>query len=130
MKILNSKGKVISERVEIAQSFFSKSKGLMLRKRLPHNSALLMIFDKPGKHGIWMPLMRFSIDIVFLDSRKRVVGIHERVRPLSFRKKTWKVYYPEKPARYVIELPAGTVRRKGMRLGEVLVFLYYTLNGK
>ena len=122
MKILDRKGKVIAEKVELAQSFFQKTKGLMLRKSLPRNSALLMIFDKPGKHGIWMPLMRFSIDIVFLDSRKRVVGIHERVRPLSFRKKTWRVYYPEKPTKYVIELAAGTVRRKGIAAGEMLLF--------
>jgi uncharacterized membrane protein (UPF0127 family) len=113
---------VIAENVEVAEGFFHKMRGLMLRGSLPRNSALMMIFGKPGKHGIWMPLMRFSIDIVFLDSRKRVVGLHERVRPVSFRKKTWRVYYPEKPAKYVIELPAGMVKRKGIVARSVLRF--------
>jgi len=122
MKILKGRT-VIAEKVELAQSFFSKSKGLMLRKSLPRNSALLMIFDKPGKHGIWMPLMRFSIDIVFLDSRKRVVGLHERAKPVSFRKSTWRVYYPERPAKYAIELAVGTVKRKNIAAGELLLFL-------
>ena len=121
MKILKGKT-VIAEKAEMAESFYQKGKGLMLRKSLPRNSALLMIFDKPGKHGIWMPFMRFPIDIVFLDSRKRVVGLHERARPISFRKKTWKVYYPEKPAKYIIELPAGTVKRKGIAARDVLLF--------
>ena len=107
----------------MADSFFSKSKGLMLRKSLPRNSALLMIFEKPGKHGIWMPLMRFPIDVVFLDSRKRVIGLHERIRPLSFHKSTWRVYYPEKPAKYVIELPAGQIKRKRIQPGQRLIFL-------
>jgi uncharacterized membrane protein (UPF0127 family) len=121
MRIVKGKT-VIAENVEVAEGFFHKMRGLMLRGSLPRGSALLMIFGKSGKHGIWMPLMRFSIDIVFLDSRKRVVGLHERARPVSFRKKTWKVYYPEKPARYVIEIPAGEIKRKKIQLHEQLVF--------
>lgn len=121
MKLL--KGKiVIAENVEVAEGFFHKMRGLMLRGSLPRDSALLMVFQKPGKHGIWMPLMRFPIDIVFLDSHKRVVGLHERAKPVSFRKRTWRVYYPEKPAKYTIELSAGTVKRKNIAAGEVLQF--------
>ena len=115
MRILKGKT-VIAENVEVAESLGSKALGLMFRKALPRKSAMLFIFDNPGKHGIWMPFMRFPIDIVFLDSRKRVVGLHERVKPISLRSgKTWKVYYPDKPAKYVIELPAGQVRRKKIR---------------
>ncbi|MCX6814591.1 MAG: DUF192 domain-containing protein [Candidatus Aenigmarchaeota archaeon] len=113
---------MIAENVEVAESFASKTLGLMFRKSIPKNSALLMIFEKPGKHGIWMPLMRFSIDIVFLDSRKIVVGLHERVRPIGLRKRTWRVYYPEKPAKYAIELPAGEIKRKKIAAREVLRF--------
>jgi uncharacterized membrane protein (UPF0127 family) len=108
--------------VEVAEGFFHKTRGLMLRGSLPRNSALMMIFEKTGKHGIWMPLMRFSLDIVFLDSQKRVVGLHEKVKPVSFRKKTWKVYYPEKPAKYAIELPIGEIKRKGIAAGNLLHF--------
>jgi len=121
VKILKCKT-VIAENVEVAEGFFHRTRGLMLRKNLPAGSALLMIFEKPGNHGIWMPLMRFSIDIVFLDSRKRVVGLHSHARPLSFRRRTWKVYYPDKPAKYVIEMAAGMVKRKRIRLGNRIVF--------
>jgi len=122
MKIL--KGKiVIAENVEVAEGFFSKMRGLMLRGSLPRDSALLMIFEKPGNHGIWMPLMRFPIDIVFLDSRKRVVGLHERAKPVSFRRRTWRVYYPEKPAKYVIELHAGEIRKTGIKYKDRFTFL-------
>jgi len=122
MKIL--KGRiVIAEKAEVADSFGGKTLGLMFRKKLPRNGALLMVFNKPGKHGIWMPFMRFRIDVVFLDSHRRVVGLHERVRPISLRKgNTWKVYYPDKPAKYVIELPAGTVKRKKLQPGNHLEF--------
>ncbi len=122
MRILKGKT-VIAENVEVAESFASKTLGLMFRKSLPRNSAMLFIFDKPGRHGIWMPFMRFPIDIVFLDSRKRVVGLHSWVRPISFRNgKTWKVYYSDKPAKYAIELAAGQVKRKMLQPGERLKF--------
>jgi len=32
------------------------------------------------------------------------------------------VYYPEKPAKYVIELPAGTIKRKKIAAGDLLLF--------
>ncbi len=121
MRILKGR-KPIAENVEVAESGFHKARGLMLRKKLQRDSGLLMVFNKPGKHGIWMPLMRFPIDIVFLDSRKRVAGLHPRARPISFRKRTWRIYYPEKPAKYVIELPAGQIKRKNIQPGDRLVF--------
>jgi uncharacterized membrane protein (UPF0127 family) len=122
MRILKGKT-VIAENVEVAEGFFHKMRGLMLRGSLPRGSGLLMIFSKPGKHGIWMPLMRFAIDIIFLDSRKRVVGLHERARPVSFRKRTWRVYYPDKPAKYVIELAAGEIRKTGIKDEDRFTFL-------
>jgi uncharacterized membrane protein (UPF0127 family) len=121
MKILKGKT-VIAENVEVVEGFFHKMRGLMLRGSLPRGTALLMVFGNPGKHGIWMPLMRFSIDIVFLDSHKRIVGLHERVRPVSFRKGTWKIYYPDRPAKYAIELRAGEIKRKGIAAGDLLLF--------
>jgi uncharacterized membrane protein (UPF0127 family) len=121
MKILKGRT-VIAKNVEVAESFSSKTLGLMFRKGLPRNGGLLMVFGKPGNHGIWMPFMRFRIDVIFLNSQKRVVGIHEHVKPISFRKGTWKVYYPERPAKYVIEMAAGSVKRKGITLGRTLIF--------
>ena len=114
MRILKGKT-VIAEDVEVAKGFFHKMRGLMLRGSLPRGTALLMIFGKPGKHGIWMPLMRFPIDIVFLDSHKRVVGLHERARPVSFRRRTWKIYYPERDAKYAIEMAAGEIKKTGIK---------------
>ncbi|HJW97131.1 MAG TPA: DUF192 domain-containing protein [archaeon] len=122
MKILKGRT-VIAENVEVAEGFFHKMRGLMLRGSLPRSSALLMVFGNPGKHGIWMPLMRFPIDIVFLDSRKRVVGLHERARPVSFRRRTWKVYYPERDAKYAMEMAAGTIRKTGIKDEDRFTFL-------
>jgi uncharacterized membrane protein (UPF0127 family) len=123
MKILNTtRGTVLAEDAEIAESGLGKARGLMFRKSLPEGKAFVMVFEKEGNPGIWMPFMRFPIDVIFLDSEKRVVGIHENVKPMGFHHKTWKVYYPEKPARYVIETNAGEVRRSMTGIGNAIKF--------
>ena len=92
--------------VEIASSVWSLAKGLMFRKAVPKTSALLMDFGKPKKAGIWMLFMRFPIDILFLDENLNLVDRKENAAPLRFwNPRTWKVYYPKRKARYVLELP-------------------------
>ena len=123
MKILNStKRTVIAEETERSESFWGKALGLMFRKELPREKAFVMVFEKDGNPGIWMPFMRFAIDVIFLDSKKRVVGIHENVRPMGFNPKTWKVYYPDKPAKYIIETNSGEVKKSHTELGNSIEF--------
>lgn len=120
MKIVNvTRKKAVAERVEMAQGFWKKMIGLMFRKGLGEKSCFLMEFPDEGFHGIWMPFMRFPIDIIFLDSEKRVVGVSADARPLGLSPSTWRVYYPEKPAKWVLELVAGKAGDTGTRMRDV-----------
>lgn len=124
MKILNStKGTVIADRVEIAESAWKKMKGLMLRNSLGEGSALLMVFSGESQRGIWMPFMRFPIDVIFLDSRKRVVTLHSDVMPMTKNPRTWKIYRSASPAKYIIEANTGTIKKSRTELGDILSFL-------
>lgn len=117
-----TKGTVLAREVEIADSARKKARGLMFRDSLPEDYVLLMKFSREGDHKIWMFGMRFPLDLIFLDSDKRVVGIHENVRPLSINPKTWKTYCSEKHARYVLEARLGTVKKTKTEPGDVLGF--------
>ena len=114
------KGKALCDPAEVAKSFWAKAKGLMLRKSLGEGEGLLMEFQKEGRPGIWMLLMRFPIDIIFLDSHFRVVGLHENIPPAGWRPSSWRVYYPDMPARYVLEVRAGVVKKSGVETGSYL----------
>lgn len=93
--------------IEIAGSFWKKAKGLMFRESLPEGHTLLMGFSKECRPGIWMLFMRFPINIAFLDNDMNVLEIRENLKPVSLNPKTWRIYYPEKRCRYVVEyLPA------------------------
>jgi uncharacterized membrane protein (UPF0127 family) len=117
-----TKGTVVCRTHELADSSWSRTRGLMFRKDLPREHGLLMTFPGGSRPGIWMLGMRFPIDILFLDSEKRVIKIVGDVRPLGLSWRTWRIYSPGRPASFVLELAAGKARESGTSLGDRLVF--------
>lgn len=124
MKMIKNraKGTVLARRIELAKGLLKKGIGLMFRGEIEDGCCLLMEFSGEGSYGIWMFGMRFSIDLVFLDSEKKVVGIFENVRPLGLNPCTWKIYRPKRPAKWILELKAGTVKRTRTAPRDRLVF--------
>jgi len=62
MKLVDEKGRVLIENLEIADTFFKRLKGLLGRKGIKSNEGLLII----PCSDIHMFFMKFSIDIFFL----------------------------------------------------------------
>jgi uncharacterized membrane protein (UPF0127 family) len=122
MIVNKTRGTVLCRTHEVADTPWKRMIGLMFRKALPGDHGLLMLFDPPSRPGIWMLDMRFPIDIVFLDSQKRVIGIVENARPLGLSWKTWKIFFPPGPAGFVLEIPAGRVGESRTYIGDELGF--------
>ncbi len=97
---------------EVASSLWARVKGLMGR-RLGEDEGLLMVFPRSGLHSLWMAGMRHPIDICFLDEEKRVVGVVKKAEPLSLHPRTWKLYFPPRPAKYVLEISPGSSLGEG-----------------
>jgi hypothetical protein len=124
MRILNKTRKtVIAEETEVAESFRKKTVGLMFRGGIGEACCLLMEFENAGRHSIWMLGMRFPIDLVFLDAKKRVVCVFRDVRPVGFSPKTWRMYDAPEPVKWILELRAGRVHRTGTKAGDALSFV-------
>lgn len=120
MIVNRTKKKTLAESLELADSLWKQTKGLMFRPALQKGSGLLMDFGKEKKAGIWMFGMRFPLDIIYIDKKGRAVDIKEQARPLTLNPRTWKVYHPKTPARYVLEVPAGTVKETGTAVSDTL----------
>lgn len=73
---------------------------------LKPNGGLLMVFDSDGTWGIWMKDMKVPLDILWLDANKKVVYIVKNASPEARDVAT---FTPKEPARYVLELLAGSV---------------------
>jgi hypothetical protein len=102
-------GDVVCERCEIADTAWTRAKGLLGRRALPAGEGLLI---RPCS-SIHMFFMLFAIDALFVDRQMRVVGVAANLRP-------WKVAWRRR-AHAVIELAAGEAERRGVQVGDSLV---------
>ena len=91
-------GHPVADRVTVADNFFTRFRGLMLRKSLMPGEGLLL----KNCSAIHCCFMRFPIDVIYLDSVMRVVGI-ETVKP-------WRLGGIFPGAKHVLELGAGCAR--------------------
>ncbi len=125
MRIINRTRKtVVAETVEVAGSFWKKSLGLMFRGGIDEKAGFLMEFGKPSKdlYSIWMLGMFFPIDVIFISAEKEVTDVYENVPPLSLNLRTWKVYRPTRPVKWILEVKAGRAKKTRTKPGDRLSF--------
>jgi len=103
----------------LADTEANRDQGLSGVESLSPNGGLLMKFDSDNTWGIWMKDMKIPLDIVWLDANKKVVYIVKNASPdLS----TDRIFTPKTSARYVIELPAGTVENAAIKTNTEATF--------
>jgi|AGTN01.3.fsa_nt_gi Uncharacterized conserved protein len=107
-------GTMLADDVELAKGLFKMSMGLMFRKSIGQNYAMIFDLHHEQYIGIHMLFVPFYIDLIYLDQEKRVIDIKHQLRP-------WiGIAYPKKPARYAIELKSGTAARLELKDGDLL----------
>jgi uncharacterized membrane protein (UPF0127 family) len=106
-------GTVVCGRCVLADTFHSRLRGLLGRKRLGADEGLLLT----PSGGIHTWFMRFPIDVAFLAPDLTVLGIRAAVKP--WRMIAWR------GAGAVLELPAGTCERRKLRVGDRLALEDY-----
>lgn len=96
---------------ELADDPFKRAIGLMFRRRL--DKALLFVLPEETKMGaaIHSYFVFFPFDIVWLDRDKKIVDMRT-VRPFRLFEA------PGKRAKYFIELPAGSIKKAGIKIGQ------------
>lgn len=87
----------------------SRMRGLMFRKKF--KKPLLFTFDFPAKHAIHSFFVFFEFDAVFLDEKKKVVDVFEKIKPFT------PLIVPKKKSLFLIEFPAGIAEKKKIRIG-------------
>jgi uncharacterized membrane protein (UPF0127 family) len=112
VKVTNTtRSTIVAERVRVARSLLARARGLMLEDRLEHGSGMLI--DPCG--SIHMFFMRFPLDVLYVDRSDRVVRVQRGIKP-------WRVGpLHTSGARYVIELPVGTIETSRTEIGDQLL---------
>lgn len=99
-------GRIVCERVVVADRAHRRMRGLLGRKYLRRGEGMVL---RPG-WSIHTAFMRFPIDAVFLDADQVVIRIEHEIGP-------WRTVSC-RGAREVVELAAGECRRRGLEVGD------------
>jgi uncharacterized membrane protein (UPF0127 family) len=106
---------------ELALTDQERMQGLMFRTGLSEDQGMLFVFAEERIYPFWMKNMKFAIDIIWLDSQKRIVHIERSVPPC--KKEPCPSYSPDLSALYVLELRAGSVDERKLKLHDQLEFI-------
>lgn len=101
---------------ELVASPKTREVGLMYRKELPTDTGMLFIYPKESVQSFWMRNTYVSLDMIFIDKDRTVVGVIENIPTLNDAPR--KV---DKASLYTLEVPAGTVATHQIAVGDKLV---------
>ena len=105
-----TQGVTLGKQVRVANSFWTRAKGLLGRRSLAPGEGLLL-YPCRGIHSYGMG---FEFDAIYLNRRYEVIHIIERMRP-NQRGPILKGAYA------VLELPSGSVAATSTMIGDRLV---------
>ena len=111
VRITLPKGSILAERVDTQAS---RELGLSGRKSLPEEKGMLFDFGIPGKYGFWMKDMIIPIHILWLNTNLQIVHIEKGVATSTYPN----IFFPKRPARFVLEVASGTVSFLGLKVGD------------
>ncbi len=106
-------------RVEIADDDAERARGLMYRDSMDADAGMLFLFESQQPQAFWMKNTRIPLDILYFDQQWKLVGWSLNTPPCSLGDRC-PSYPSQAPARYVLELNAGTTERIGAQVGDTL----------
>jgi hypothetical protein len=112
LAIVTSSGRTVFE-TEIADTHELRARGLMFRRHLPSDRAMLFDFKQTRHVMMWMKNTYVSLDMVFIHADGRITKIAENTVPMSED-----IIDSGQPVAFVLELAAGTAKRIGLKPGD------------
>lgn len=145
----DGKKQKVALKLEIADNDEARLTGLMNRKEIPENTGMIFDFGKPDYYSMWMKDTYVPLDMVFLNNDSVVIALandripltEDYINPCNLKYEVeaakhsdgqnWDIdaffdeceasfSRPEFATRYVIELPAGTIKKANIKLGDKL----------
>ncbi|MGZ4777872.1 MAG: DUF192 domain-containing protein [Thermoanaerobaculia bacterium] len=106
--------------VELAANEETRAQGLMYRDQLREGTGMLFLFPSTGDYPFWMKNTLIPLDMVWIDENRKAVAVASNVPPC--KADPCPSYPPNAPARYVLELPAGSAVRHRIVTGSTFRF--------
>ena len=104
-------------KLDVVRTQKEQTRGLSGRKFLEEDAGMLFVYERERIPGFWMPDMNFSIDIIWIDKNKKIVGIEEHVAPETYPE----IFRPSSPVLYVLEVNAGWSKDHNITLNDEII---------
>ncbi len=102
--------------LEVADTPETRSRGLMFQEELAENQAMLFVFPETGIYEFWMKNTLIPLDIIWLDSEKKVIFVEHNAHPC--RKEECPLFGPKLPSKYVLEIQGGLAEKINIEIGD------------
>jgi uncharacterized membrane protein (UPF0127 family) len=109
-------------RAEVLINPQDMARGMMFRDSLAPDRGMLFLHAEAGNYPYWMYQVRIPLDIIWMDSERRVVEIAANTPPCKTGPGQCPTYGGHFRAQYVLELAGGMAAKYGIKPGETLEF--------
>jgi len=86
---------------EVANTFTSRTTGLMFRKKMEPNHGMVFVFPEVDRHCMWMKNTLLPLSVAFFDAQGTIINI-EDMEP-----QTENIHCSTKPTYYALEMNKG-----------------------
>ncbi len=115
--ISTKEGREYTVQVEIADTPTKRELGLQYRRDLAEDRGMLFLFPSEQVLSFWMKNTPIALDMLFINSQRKIVGIIEEAVPFSTTPLSVAT-----PSQFVLEIPGGLSRRRGISVGDSVSF--------
>jgi uncharacterized protein len=109
-------------RAELASTTAELLNGMKFRESLAPDRGMLFVHGKPGNYRYWMYQVLVPLDLIWMDHERRVVQLVHKAPPCPGPRENCLAYGGQAMAVYILEVPAGTAAREGLKVGNQLEF--------
>ena len=102
--------------VDVVDNVEGRQNGLMDVKFLGGKEGMLFVFPETGNYSFWMKNTLIELDIVWVNSEKKVAYIEHSALPCLVE--NCEIYNPEVESKYVLEVRGGRMNELGIVIGE------------
>ncbi len=118
LDIIAADGKPIKHlSIEKALTESERAQGLMYRSSMADSCGMLFVMDNEEEQNFYMKNTIMPLDIMYIDSKKKIVTIARYTKPYSLDN-----ILSGKPALYVLEVNAGFSDKYGVKEGDKVQF--------
>lgn len=113
LKIHKQDSSVVDLEIELAETEYETSTGLMYRKDMQQDRGMLFLFENEQIHSFYMKNTEFSLDIIYINKDWKIASIAKEAQPFNEESLPSQV-----PVQYVLEVNGGMSEKWNVREGD------------